>query len=110
MSQSTGLRPRARKVRAAALPFTPAPITATVSASGRAERLGGQHRRRAGASAVNAEPSSTATGIPVSASETSTIAFTVGSPRSRLTGKEVTHLSTACPAPIAGMARKSPFG
>ena len=37
-------RPRATNVRAAARPFTPAPITAAVAASRAAERLGRQHR------------------------------------------------------------------
>ena len=83
------------KVRAVALPFTPAPITATVPASALARVSAASTAAAPVRRAVSAEPSSTATGIPVSASETSTIAFTVGSPRSMLTGKEVTHLSTA---------------
>ena len=61
-------------------------------------------------SAVTARASSIASGSPVSASETSTMPVTVGSPRRGLTGNEVTHFSIASPSPRTGIARKSPFG
>src|SRR5262249_44946957 len=61
-------------------------------------------------SAVTAPASSTATSCPSDASESSTTPVTVGRPRAGLLGYEVTHFSEACPAPSAGIARKSPAG
>ena len=54
--------------------------------------------------------STIASSSPVSALESSSAPATTGRPRSGLPGNEVTHLSTAKPSPLAGMARKSPFG
>ena len=61
-------------------------------------------------SAVTAAASRTARNWPFSASESKTTPVTVGSPCRGLPGNDVTHLSSACPAPRAGIARKSPAG
>ena len=108
--RSRPLGPRARNVRAAARPFTPAPITAAVCRVGAAERLGGEHRRRARAQRrhrARVEHRLAAARLGV---ESSTSPLTVGSPRAGLPGNDVTHFSSACPPPSAGIARKSPAG
>ena len=97
-------------VRAAASPFTPAPITAAVSASGRPSVSAASTAAAPVRSDVTAPASSTAFGIPFDASDRSTSPVTVGKPCAGLPGKEVTHFSSACPAPSAGIARKSPSG
>ena len=61
-------------------------------------------------SAVTARTSSSASGSPSSAEETQIIPITTGRPAAGLPGNEVTHLRIARPAPLAGIARKSPSG
>jgi NADPH:quinone reductase-like Zn-dependent oxidoreductase len=50
------------------------------------------------------------TRTPFDASDNRTSPVTVGSPACGFRGNDVTHLSSACPAPRAGIARKSPAG
>jgi hypothetical protein len=88
----------------------PAPITDAVSASERPTVSAASTAAAPVLSAVTAPASSTANGTPFEASDRSTTPITVGSPCSGFAGKEVTHLSSACPAPSAGIARKSPAG
>ena len=61
-------------------------------------------------SAVIERTSISASGSPDSALDTQIIPITTGRPTVALPGKEVTHLRIARPAPLAGIARKSPFG
>ena len=97
-------------MRAAASPFTPAPTTAAVSASARPSASAASTAAAPVRTAVTAPASSTATSRPSSADDTSTTPITVGSPRAGLPGNDVTHFSSACPPPSAGIARKSPAG
>jgi hypothetical protein len=83
------------KVRAVARPLTPAPITDAVSASSRPSVSAANTAAAPVRNAVTAPASSTATGMPFDASETSTSPVTVGRPSSGLPGNEVTHLSSA---------------
>ena len=103
-------RPRARNVFAAAIPFTPAPTTAAVPASARPSVSAASTAAAPVRSAVTAPASSTARSEPFDASESRTSPITVGSPWAGLPGNDVTHFSDACPAPSAGIARKSPSG
>ncbi len=48
--------------------------------------------------------------LAVGADDTQIIPITTGRPASGLRGNEVTHLRIASPAPLAGIARKSPCG
>ena len=109
-SHTSGARPRAAKVRAAASPFTPAPTTAALVASARPRTSAASTAAAPVRAAVTAPASSTATSRPSSADETSTTPITVGRPRAGLPGNDVTHFSSACPPPSAGIARKSPAG
>ena len=95
-------------MRAAALPFTPAPTTAALP--GRPSVSAASTAAAPVRNAVTAAASSTATSRPSVASESSTTPITVGSPRPGFPGNDVTHFSEACPPPRAGMARKSPAG
>ena len=104
------MRPRAANAAAAASPFTPAPTTAAVSASARPRVSAASTAAAPVRIAVTAAASSTASSRPSAAEETSTTPITVGSPWAGLPGKEVTHFSSACPEPSAGIARKSPAG
>ena len=92
------------------MPCSPQPTRPTVRASSRASSWVATAAAAPVRSAVTARASSSATGSPLSASETSTTPVTVGSPRRGLPGKEVIHLSIASPSPRTGIARKSPFG
>ena len=60
--------------------------------------------------AVIARASINARGSPFSELETQIIPITTGSPWRLLPGNEVTHFRIARPAPLAGIARKSPAG
>ena len=102
--------PSARNMRAVSAPLTPQPITAVLSAPERQRFSAAITAAAAVRSAVTAAASSIATSVPVSESDRSTRPVTVGSPLAGLPGNEVTHFRTACPPPVAGMARKSPFG
>ena len=97
-------------MRAVSAPLTPQPITATDSAPARASASAAITAAAAVRSAVTAAASSRASSCPVSAFERITSPVTVGSPCAGLPGKDVTHLSSACPPPSAGIARKSPAG
>jgi len=59
---------------------------------------------------VTAPASRTASGMPFDASDSRTSPVTVGKPCAGLRGNDVTHFSSACPPPSAGIARKSPAG
>ena len=109
--RSTTSRPRARNVRAAARPLTPAPITAAVAASGAPERLRREHRRRARPERGHrARVEHRLELARLGVRERARAPLTVGSPRAGLPGNDVTHLSSAWPPPSAGIARKSPAG
>ena len=97
-------------VRAAAIPFTPAPTTEAVSASERPSVSAASTAAAPVLSAVTAPASSTARSVPFEASDKSTSPITVGNPWAGFPGKDVTHFSEACPPPSAGIARKSPAG
>ncbi len=109
-SHSSGSRPDAASIRADASPLTPTPTTAHVDASGRASASAATTAAAPVRSAVTAPASNTASGIPVSASDSTTSPVTVGRPRDGFPGNDVTHFSSAWPPPSAGIARKSPAG
>ena len=85
-------------------------MTAAVPASGRPSVSAASTAAAPVRSAVTDAASSTASSSPVSAFERSTTPVTVGRPRAEFPGNDVTHFSSACPAPSAGIARKSPAG
>jgi hypothetical protein len=95
-------------LRADARPFTPAPTTAATP--GRPSVSAASAAAAPVRSAVTELASNTASTSPVDASERTTIPLTVGRPRAGLPGNDVTHFSSACPPPSAGIARKSPAG
>src|ERR687887_2466314 len=97
-------------VSAAASPFTPAPITAAVAASLRPSVSAASTAAAPVRSAVTDAASSAASNTPFDASDNNTSPVTVGSPAAGFPGNDVTHFSNACPAPSAGIARKSPAG
>ena len=109
-SQTSGVTRWATSMRVVSAPFTPQPITAYDEASGRQSVSAARTPAAAVRSAVTAAASSTASRRPSSASDRSTSPVTVGSPRAGFPGKDVTHLRSAWPSPIAGIARKSPAG
>src|SRR6266542_7086959 len=92
------------------LPIDPAPITAAVSASSRPSASAPSTAAAPVRKAVTAPASSTALSIPFEASERSTRPVTVGRLFAGLPGNVVTHFSSACPPPRAGIARRSPAG
>ena len=78
-------------VAAVARPFTPAPITAAVSASARPSVSAASTAAAPVRSAVTAPASSTATSVPFDASESRTTPDTVGKPSSGFPGNDVTN-------------------
>ena len=104
------LWPRARNVLAAAIPFTPAPTTAAVSASERPSVSAASTAAAPVRSAVTAPASRAARSDPFDASERRTSPITVGSPCAGLPGKDVTHLRRACPASERGHRAEVPGG
>ena len=82
----------------------------TVCASSRASSCAATAATAPVRSAVIERTSIRASGSPDSALDTQIIPITTGRPTSAFPGKEVTHLRIASPAPLAGIARKSPFG
>ena len=75
------------------------------------ERLGGEHG--GGAGAERRHGTGVEHGLQLRRSRRSRAApapSTVGSPRAGFPGNDVTHFSSACPPPSAGIARKSPAG
>jgi hypothetical protein len=85
-------------------------MTAAAPASARASVSAASTAAAPVRKAVTAPASSTARSIPFDASDRSTSPVTVGKPCAGFPGNDVTHLSSACPAPSAGIARKSPAG
>ena len=57
-----------------------------------------------------ARASTSASGSPFDALDTQITPITTGSPSTGLPGNDVTHFRIATPAPMAGIARKSPAG
>ena len=100
--RATTSRPRARNVRAAARPFTPAPTTAAVSASGRPSVSAASTAAAPVRSAVTAAASSTRPSRRSTRPRAARRRVTVGSPRAGLPGNDVTHLSSAWPAAERG--------
>ena len=82
----------------------------TVSASSRPSSWAATAATAPVRSAVTERTSTSASGSPSAADDTQIIPITTGRPASGLRGKEVTHLRIAMPAPLAGIARKSPWG
>ena len=82
----------------------------TVAASSRASSWAATAATAPVRSAVTERTSTSASGSPSAADDTQIMPITTGRPAAGLRGNEVTHLRIASPAPLAGMARKSPFG
>ena len=97
-------------MRVVSAPLTPQPTTAIDSAPARDSVSAAITAAAAVRRAVTAAASRSASSWPVSAFERRTSPVTVGSPLAGFPGNDVTHFSSACPPPRAGMARKSPAG
>ncbi len=100
----------AARQRAAQVPWSPQPTMPMLFESSRASSWVATAATAPVRSAVIERTSTSASGRPSSADETQIIPITTGRPAAGLPGKEVTHLRIASPAPLAGMARKSPRG
>ena len=82
----------------------------TVRASSRASSCAATAATAPVRKAVTARTSTSAIGSPSTADDTQITPITTGRPACGFPGNDVTHLRIASPAPLAGIARKSPLG
>ena len=108
--QTPGPYSAAARQRAAQVPWSPQPIIPTLDASSRASSCAATTATAPVRRAVIERTSTRASGRPSEIDETQIIPITTGSPAAGLAGNDVTHLRIARPAPLAGIARKSPWG
>ena len=109
-SHSATDRPRARNVRAAARPLTPAPIDRCRLRVGAAERLGGEDGRRACAERGHRRRVEHRLQLARRRVGDEHDARHRRQAARRVPGNDVIHLRSAWPPPSAGIARKSPAG